>query len=50
MYKIEFLELSGSFCNRLLFSVQFYCINFAGLDGRLGQSRGDSGHWCYKQT
>lgn len=31
-------------------SVQFYCVHPAGLDGRPGQSRGDSGHWCYKQT
>lgn len=34
----------------LLLPVQFYCVHSAGLDGRLGQSWGDSGHWCYKQT
>lgn len=36
--------------HHLPFSVQFYCVHAAGLDGRLGQSWGDSGHWCYKQT
>lgn len=36
--------------HHLLSSVQFYCVHSAGLDGRLGQSWGDSGHWCYKQT
>lgn len=39
-----------SILSHLLLSVQFYCVHSAGLDGRLGQSWGDSSHWCYKQT